>query len=203
MKDFQRPPASASVLPKVDALAMPRRARRLTALLLSTALLWSAMPTAGAKAAPATAPASLDERVQQAKSDVIQLTSNLLALEEDLLFPARSQVALFVSMAADPASELKSIQIWLDKLSVVEHFYTPLELQALRRGGVQRLYLGSVDSGRHDIAAAVTIRDPNNPDLKGSAKLQFEKGVSASRIELRINGTPSRLQPGFDIKVWQ
>ena len=51
-----------------------------------------------APAAPAAPSLGLDERVQQAKSDVIKLNRDLLVLEEELLFPASTQVALFVSM---------------------------------------------------------------------------------------------------------
>lgn len=182
---------------------MKCRARRLTGPLMWAALLWAAMQGIGAEAAPATVLAPLDDRVQQTKNDVIGLTSNLLALEEDLLFPARSQVALFVSMAADPDFELASIQVSFDKRAVVEHVYTPLETQALQRGGVQRLYLGNIDNGRHEIAATLNGRDPRNPDFKRSAKLQFDKRAGTSYIELRINGLPGRPHSGVDIKVWQ
>src|SRR6187402_2665785 len=107
----------------------------------------------GAQTATATMPAAagLDERVQQAKSDVIKLNRDLLVLEEELLFPASTQVALFVSMDVGQMFQLDSVQIKLDDKLVANHLYTPLEVQALHRGGVQRVYLGNLKSGPHEI----------------------------------------------------
>jgi hypothetical protein len=52
-------------------------------------------PAAAAAPAPATT-ASLDDRIQDAKADVIRLNRDLMILEEELLFPASTQVAVFV-----------------------------------------------------------------------------------------------------------
>ena len=97
----------------------------------------AAAASAPAPAAPTPAP-GLDDRIQQAKSDVIKLNRDLLVLEEELLFPASTQVALFVSMDVGTLFELDSVQIKLDDKLVSNHLYTPLEVQALHRGGVQK-----------------------------------------------------------------
>jgi len=96
----------------------------------------AAVPVATAKAPDA---ATLDGRVQDIKSDVIKLNRDLLVLEEELLFPANTQVALFVSMDVGKMFELDSVQIKLDDKMVSSYLYTPLEVAALHRGGVQRI----------------------------------------------------------------
>jgi hypothetical protein len=162
---------------------------------------------AAAPAAPATAPspaaAGLDERVQQAKSDVIKLNRDLLVLEEELLFPASTQVALFVSMDVGKLFELDSVQIKLDDKLVSNHLYTPLEVEALHRGGVQRLYLGNLKSGTHEIVAFFTGKGPHERDYKRGATIKFDKGTGAGYVELRIKDSLGKLQPEFDVKVWQ
>ena len=65
-----------------------------------------AAPPVVAAAASAPAPATLDGRIQDVKSDVIKLNRDLLVLEEELLFPASTQVALFVSMDVGALFEL-------------------------------------------------------------------------------------------------
>ena len=168
-----------------------------------------AAPSAVVAAAPIapTTPAApaqgLDERVQQAKSDVIKLNRDLLVLEEELLFPASTQVALFVSMDVGKLFELDSVQIKLDDKLVANHLYTPAEVQALHRGGVQRVYLGNLKSGAHEIVAFFTGGGPHARDYKRGTTIKFDKGTGAGYVELRIKDSLGKLQPEFDVKVWQ
>jgi len=164
----------------------------------------AAAPSAPAPATPAPAPAQgLDGRVQQAKSDVIKLNRDLLVLEEELLFPASTQVALFVSMDVGKLFELDSVQIKLDDKLVTNHLYTPREVEALHRGGVQRVYLGNLKSGSHEIVAFFTGKGPHERDYKRGATIKFDKGTGAGYVELRIKDSTGKLQPEFDVKVWQ
>ncbi|KNZ32962.1 MAG: AraC family transcriptional regulator [Methylibium sp. NZG] len=165
-------------------------------------------PSATAAAAPAApaasaAPASLDSRIQDAKSDVIKLNRDLLVLEEELLFPANTQVALFVSMDVGKLFELDSVQIKLDDKLVANYLYTPAEVKALHRGGVQRVYLGNLRTGPHELVATFTGGGPNSRDYKRGATVKFDKGTDAKYIELRIKDSAQKLQPEFDVRVWQ
>ena len=166
-----------------------------------------AAPAAAAASAPAPAasapPAGLDSRIQDAKSDVIKLNRDLLVLEEELLFPANTQVALFVSMDVGKLFELDSVQVKLDDKVVTNYLYTPLEVQALHRGGVQRVYLGNLRAGEHQIVAFFTGRGPHERDYKRGTTIKFDKGTDPKYIELRIKDSTGKLQPEFDVKVWQ
>ncbi|HEY4066282.1 MAG TPA: AraC family transcriptional regulator [Burkholderiaceae bacterium] len=164
------------------------------------------MPAAAATpAAAASAPdaATLDGRVQGVKHDVIQLNRDLLVLEEELLFPASTQVALFVSMDVGKMFELDSVQIKLDDKIVSNYLYTPLEVAALHRGGVQRVYLGNLKTGDHELVAYFTGKGPHDRDYKRGATVKFDKGTDPKYIELRIKDSEAKLQPEFDVKVWQ
>ena len=164
--------------------------------------LGAAVGSAAAQLAVAAAPAGLDDRVQQAKSDVIKLNRDLLVLEEELLFPASTQVALFVSMDVGKLFELDSVQIKLDDKLVTNYLYTPLEVQALHRGGVQRVYLGNLKSGSHEIVAFFTGKGPHERDYKRGTTIKFDKGSGPGYVELRIKDSTGKLQPEFDVKVW-
>jgi len=124
-------------------------------------------------------------------------------LEEELLFPASTQVALFVSMDVGKMFELDSVQIKLDDKVVSSYLYTPLEVQALHRGGVQRLYLGNLKTGEHELVAYFTGKGPHDRDYKRGATVKFDKGTEPKYIELRIKDLQQKLQPEFDVKVWQ
>jgi hypothetical protein len=164
----------------------------------------AAAASAPAPAASASAPAaSLDTRIQDVKADVIRLNRDLLVLEEELLFPASTQVALFVSMDVGKLFELESVQIKLDDKIIANHLYTPLEVQALHRGGVQRVFLGNLRAGVHAVDAFFTGRGPHERDYKRATTLKFDKGTDAKYIELRIKDSQAKLQPEFEVKVWQ
>ncbi len=160
---------------------------------------------AATAAAPLTPPStpSLDARIQDAKADVIKLNRDLLVLEEELLFPANTQVALFVSMDVGWLFELESVQIKLDDKVVANYLYTPMEVKALHRGGVQRVYLGNLRAGEHSIDAFFTGKGPHARDYKRGTTLKFEKGTDPKYIELRIRDVTQKIQPEFEVKVWQ
>jgi len=165
----------------------------------------SAVATApvGSASGSAKTNAPLDDRIQDVKGDVIKLNRDLLVLEEELLFPANTQVALFVSMDVGKMFDLDSVQIKLDDKVVSSYLYTPLEVEALHRGGVQRVYLGNLRTGEHELVAFFTGKGPHDRDYKRGATVKFEKGTEAKYIELRIQDSTGKLQPEFDVKTWQ
>ncbi len=169
--------------------------------ILCVMLLCCAHAAWSADAAPDAA--TLDSRIQDIKSDVISLNRDLLVLEEELLFPANTQMALFVSMDVGKMFELDSVQVKIDDKLVANYLYTPLEVQALHRGGVQRLYVGNLRAGSHELVAFFTGRGPHTRDYKRGATIRFDKDTQAKYAELRIQDSQAKLQPEFDIKLWQ
>ena len=159
-------------------------------------------PPAAAASAPAGG-AALDDRIQDAKSEVIKLNRDLLVLEEELLFPANTQVAVFVSMDVGKMFELDSVQVKLDDKVVADYLYTPAEVKALHRGGVQRVYLGNLKAGSHELVAFFTGGGPHERDYKRGTTVKFDKGTEPKYIELQIKDSQAKLQPEFEVKVWQ
>ncbi len=137
------------------------------------------------------------------KADVIKLNRDLLVLEEELLFPANTQVALFVSMDVGKMFELDSVQIKLDDKVVADLPLHAARGAALHRGGVQRVYLGNLKAGEHELVAFFTGKGPHDRDYKRGATVKFDKGTEPKYIELRIKDSMGKLQPEFDVKVWQ
>ena len=194
------PPAVVDAMPA--AAASPGAAA--ASAPAATAIAPAAAAAASAPEAAASAPAgSLDDRVQQTKADVIRLNRDLLVLEEELLFPANTQVAVFVSMDVGLLFDLDSVQIKLDDKVVSTYLYTPLEVQALHRGGVQRVYLGDLRAGSHEIVAFFTGKGPHDRDYKRATTIKFDKTTEPKYIELQIKDLQQKLQPEFDVKVWQ
>ncbi len=151
----------------------------------------------------ASTPKSLESDVQSLRRDVLELNKDLAALEEELLFPANTQVAVFLSLDVGAFFELDSVQVRLDNKEVANYLYTEREIAALNRGGVHRVFLGNVVTGKHELVAFFTGKGPHGRDYKRGANLTFEKSQGAKYLELRISDRQSAQQPEFTVKEWE
>jgi hypothetical protein len=146
---------------------------------------------------------ALDEEIQAIKKEVVDLNRDLFVLEEELLFPANTQVAVFLSMDVGDFFALDTVELRVDNKQVAKYLYTAREAEALLKGGVQRLYLGNLRVGNHELVALFTGKGPNGQDYSRGAQLKFEKSVGAKYLELKIADRQRKRQPEFEIKDWE
>lgn len=146
---------------------------------------------------------SLDQEVQALKKDVLDLNRELFVLEEELLFPANTQVAVFVSMDVGEFFAIDSVSLKLDNKEVANYLYTEREAQALLKGGVHRVFIGNLKAGDHELIAVFTGQGPHARDYKRGATVKLTKGVGAKYVELKISDRASKAQPEFVVKEWE
>ena len=146
---------------------------------------------------------SLDENVQDLKKEVLDLNRDLFLLEEELLFPANSQVAFFISMDVGEYFELDSVNLKIDGKEVSNYLYTNREVKALLRGGVHRVHMDNLKVGEHELVAVFTGEGPHIRDYRRGATLNFSKGIGAKYVELEITDRVEKQQPEFVIKEWE
>jgi hypothetical protein len=170
----------------------------------------SSAPEAPAATAPVAAPdappaelKTLDQEVQGLKKDVIDLNKDLFVLQEELLFPANTQVALYISMDVGAFFALDSVTVKIDNKEVKNYLYTAREADALLKGGVQQIYLGNLKVGKHELVAFFTGKGPVERGYKRGATISFDKGVGAKYLELKITDRVPKHQPEFMIKDWE
>jgi hypothetical protein len=146
---------------------------------------------------------SLDQDVQSLKKEVLDLNRDLFLLEEELLFPANSQVAFFISMDVGEYFDLDSVNLKIDGKDVTNYMYTEREVGALMRGGVHRLHMENLKVGDHELVAVFTGAGPESRDYRRGATMNFEKGIGAKYVELKITDRVTKQQPDFEIKEWE
>jgi hypothetical protein len=198
-------PAPPAVPAKSPPAAAPAAAASSANQPAGNAAAPDAAPAAGA-ALPDAPPAdfkTLDQEVQGLKKDVIDLNKDLFVLEEELLFPANTQVALYVSMDVGTFFALDSVTVKIDNKEVKNYLYTAREAEALLKGGVQQIYLGNLKVGKHELVAFFTGKGPVERDYKRGATIVFDKGVGAKYLELKITDRVAKHQPEFTIKDWE
>jgi hypothetical protein len=200
------PPATPSATAPAATAAPPSPAAAPAAADASSAPPAANAPSASAPPTGGSGPGStraLDEQIQDLKQSVVDLNRDLFVLEEELLFPANTQVAVFVSMDVGSFFALDSVTLKIDNREVSNYLYTPREVAALVKGGVQRLYVGNLKSGSHELVALFAGKGPNDRDYRRGASAKFEKGVGAKYLELRISDRVRSQQPEFEIKDWE
>jgi len=162
-----------------------------------------APPAASASDAPPAGLKTLDQEVQGLKKEVVDLNKDLFVLQEQLLFPANTQVALYISMDVGTFFALDSVTVKIDNKEVKNYLYTAREADALLKGGVQQIYLGNLKVGKHELVAFFSGKGPVEREYKRGATINFDKGVGAKYLELKITDRVPKHQPEFMIKDWE
>ena len=172
-------------------------------MLLGSILLLCAQLSAAETGDQITEMATLDQETQSLKKAVLDLNRELFMLEEELLYPANTQVAVFVSMDVGEYFALDSIQLKVDDKNVSNYLYTEREVDALHRGGVHQLYIGNLKAGEHELVAIFTGKGPHERDYKRGATMQFAKNIGSKFVELTISDREQQLQPEVVVREWE
>ncbi|HSG97332.1 MAG TPA: AraC family transcriptional regulator [Woeseiaceae bacterium] len=129
---------------------------------------------------------SLDGQVQEIKSDVLNIASELNNLEERLLFPSNTQVSVFVEVADE--FRLDAVQLTINGELATHHIYSFKELEALQKGGVQRIYTGNIPTGNHEIGVTVNGKLKSGKDFSESGSFTFAKGIKPKALGITLAG---------------
>jgi hypothetical protein len=133
----------------------------------------------------------LDEQVQEIKSDVLSIAAELNQLEEKLLYPSGTQVAIFIALAKGDQMRLDAVRLQIDGQLVAHHIYSFKELEALRKGGVQRIYVGNVSTGDHQLEVLIDGKQEGGADFSRTERFTFRKEVKPKLVGLTLAGPAS------------
>ena len=141
--------------------------------------------------------------IEALKQRTLELNRDLLILEEELLYPASSQIAVYLSVDVGDYFALDAVKLHIDDTLVASELYSQAQVDALHKGGVQRLYIGNIRAGEHEISAFFTGKGPQGQGYKRAAAVTVDKSTAPVVLELRIVDSTAKLQPVFDIKQWE
>ena len=141
----------------------------------------------------------LDEQVQEIKSDVLSIDAELRRLEEKLLYPSNTHVALFIALAKGESMRLDAVQIQLDGKLVAHYIYNYKELEALQKGGVQRIYTGNIPAGAHQLEVSVIGKLDGGKDYAQTEKFTIDKGIEPKLLGITLDGPSGK---AIDVAAW-
>jgi hypothetical protein len=159
-------------------------------VLLAVVLMPAAIFAQQDKASP-----GLDEQIQEIKSDVLSIAAELSRLEEKLLYPSGTQVAVFIALAKGDPMRLDAVRLQIDGKVVAHHIYSAKELEALRKGGVQRIYVGNLATGEHQLEALVDGKHEGGADFNRTERFTIRKEVKPKQVGLTLSGPGSGAAP--------
>lgn len=147
--------------------------------------------------------ADLENTIEDLKAEVIELNRELFELEEQLLYPATTSFAVFVSMDSVKNFELTSVKLELDQAAVTSHLYDHEQVDALRRGGIQKLFQGNLKPGMHNVKALIQGKDSDGRPVQRTVVADFGKARSTKYLEVKISQNPKKQRPEFAIVEWK
>lgn len=174
--------------------------KTLKMIVLGISALLLTLP-AYAQEAPKEQGKGLDEQVQEIKTDVLSIAAQLNQLEEKLLYPSDTQVALFVSLTKGEKFRLDAVDIELDGKPVAHHLYTFKELEALQKGGVQRIYVGNATTGEHALRVTVMGKSEGGSDFRKDESFKISKNIGPKLVGVVLAGTGIGSKP-IALKDW-
>jgi hypothetical protein len=160
----------------------------IASVLVFACVLRGGVARAGTGASDQEQMKGLDEQVQEIKSDVLDIAQELSRLEEKLLFPSGTQVAVFVELAPGDTMRLDAVRLSIDGKLVAQSIYSFKELEALHKGGVQRLYVGNVSTGEHQLEALVEGK-AGDADFSRTEHFTFRKEVKPKLVGLKLTSS--------------
>jgi hypothetical protein len=160
-----------------------------TAVCLASAPVWAQQPTDQQQMR------GLDEQVQETKSDVLNIAQELNRLEEKLLYPSGTEVAIFIAVSKGDTMRLDAVRLQIDGHLVAHHIYSAKELEALRKGGVQRLYVGNIATGDHQVEVLVDGKLESGTDFNRTDKFTVRKDVKPKLVGFTLAGPGSSSAP--------
>jgi len=129
---------------------------------------------------------AIDEQLQDIKKEVLGISTELTRLEDKLIYPANTQISIFLVLAQGGQFSLDAIKIKMDGTAAANHIYTSQELDALQHGGVQRIYTGNIRAGEHELEVALIGKSASNNDYQQKANYKFTKDEGTKLIEISV-----------------
>lgn len=157
------------------------------------ALLLSAFATAD----------TIDAEISQLKASVAEHSAEVFALEQKLLHPADTRLAVFLTLATRDSLDLDSVELFVNGKPVASHLYTDRERGALEEGGIQQLFTGNLPNGAHELKTVITARSANNHFVRREATHRFRKRPGTLRLQMSLEARAPDYEPQVSFVEWK
>lgn len=138
---------------------------------------------------------NLDDEITDLKARVSAHAAEVFQLEQKVLHPVDTRLAVFLTLANRDGLDLDSVELFVDGQSVASHLYTLRESGSLRQGGTQQLFTGNLANGAHTLKAVITARAANDRFVRRESTHRFQKRPGALRLEMALEAKAPDYEP--------
>jgi hypothetical protein len=157
------------------------------------ALLLSCLATADA----------IDNEIDQLRASVAEHSSAVFALEQKLLHPADTRLAVFLTLTSRDSLDLDSVELFINDKPVASHLYSDRERASLEEGGIQQLFTGNLPNGMHELKTVITARSANNHFVRREALHRFQKRPGTLRLQMSLEARAPDYEPQVSFVEWK
>lgn len=156
--------------------------------------------------------AELDKASQKLIRNIIKAQGQLLALQRDIKHPPQARWTVFLTRKAESNPDtnknnnrvltLKHVSLELDGETIAQQQYSANERRALRYGGADQLFLGSLHNGPHHATITIAGRYQGKA-FQRTRKITFHKPSGPRIMWIRIrprNHSSESAHPGISVK---
>lgn len=154
-------------------------------------------------AAPAKPAAGLDEKLERLSAEVASHSERVFALEQKVLHPANTRLAVFLTLQSRDALDIDSVELFVNGQPVASHLYSERERASLERGGIQQLFTGNLENGEHELKTVITARSADDDFVRRESTHRFRKRPGVLRLQLSIEARAPDYEPRVSFVEWE
>lgn len=138
---------------------------------------------------------------QKIKLETLQVVKDATQLIEDVGYPEKSRVKIYVTHGAGKYFGLQKVTIVVDGADRAEFNYNDLQLKALLRGAANRVYMGELSEGFHELVVVFEGKDRKGNIIKKAETWLFDKKPGEFIMVMNVADNESTLRPDFSFKI--
>lgn len=146
---------------------------------------------------------SLDEDITDLKSEIFAHTGEIFELEQKVLHPVDTRLAVFLTLTNRDGLDLDSVELYVNGQPVASHLYTARETGSLQQGGIQQLFTGNLANGEHQLKAVITARAANDRFVRRESTHRFQKRPGALRLQMALEAKAPDYEPRVSFVEWK
>jgi len=140
------------------------------------------------------------KQIADLKHSIIELGSDVKAMEKLLLYSEKSLLSVYLSMDAGQLFELNDVKLVIDDKEVASHRYADREKLGFQKGAAQLLYRTELGLGEHELVAVFSGTGVRNRPMKRGLTYKVEKTNQHNIIEIVIKDDVSKQRPQFVVR---
>lgn len=146
---------------------------------------------------------ALDDEIAALKAEVSAHSNEIFELEQKVLHPVDTRLAVFLTLANPDGLDLDSVELFVNGKPVATHHYSIRERSSLEQGGIQQLFTGNLANGSHELKAIITARAANDRFVRRESFHRFQKRPGALRLQVGLEAKAPDFEPRVSFAEWK